>query len=397
MLFGAEIGFNVEAMVEREYALQEVLDACSYVIFGTVESVNERRKNAIISVKEHLKGKGPFKQFKMNVAVGQNRGRLSSPKLMMQKLKVGAPVIFFYRRSAKRPSFFKGLGHVSGTWFQMETTDSSGKGKTWWSFTHIEAYMHRTFKGSTEEFQRVVRATLAGKSWPTAGNNDLKVLVLTGNKCQVVTGNVDPESSDISRLMGTPVFFTLKRLQKVKQYRLAYETTKNKQLPQLRKADILWVGRREFAANKYFLTPETEKRLKQFVKNGGVVIVTSQDTDKKRVHPTGWLSEPLLGMELPPKVHDLRPTSHAKNLFRTPNKVRLDKVCLSDTWTNWSNAYTILATTAKGKGIAVATLQYGKGLYIITSLENRTEEDVSNNRALIENLVFYTVQWLKNR
>jgi len=219
MLFGAEIGFNVEAMVEREYALQEVLDACSYVIFGTVESVNERRKNAIISVKEHLKGKGPFKQFKMNVAVGQNRGRLSSPKLMMQKLKVGAPVIFFYRRSAKRPSFFKGLGHVSGTWFQMETTDSSGKGKTWWSFTHIEAYMHRTFKGSTEEFQRVVRATLAGKSWPTAGNNDLKVLVLTGNKCQVVTGNVDPESSDISRLMGTPVFFTLKRLQKVKQYR----------------------------------------------------------------------------------------------------------------------------------------------------------------------------------
>jgi len=315
---------------------------------------------------------------------------------MMQKLKVGAPVIFFYRRSEVRPSFYKGLGHVSGTWFQMETTDSSGKGRTWWNFTHIEAYMHRTFKGSTEEFQRVVRGALAGKDWPTARRNDLKVLVLNGNKSKLVLGEIDPESSDVSRLSGTPVFLALKRIRKVNQYRLAYQSTKDKQLPQLQDADILWVGRREFAANKYFLTPETENRIKEFVRKGGVVVVNSQDTDKKRVHPTGWLPEPLLGMELP-KVRDLRPTANAGNLFRMPNKVSVDQLTLSDTWTNWSDSYAILATTAKGKGIAVATLRYGKGLYVITNLENRTEEDVSSNRKLIENLMFYAVQWYKNR
>jgi len=396
MIFVSVIKFDAKAMVEREYTLQEVLDACLYIVFGTVESVNDRRMNTIIAVKENLKRKGPFKTLKMNVAVGQHRGRLSSPKLMMQKLKVGAPVIFFYRRSEVRPSFYKGLGHVSGTWFQMETTDSSGKGRTWWNFTHIEAYMHRTFKGSTEEFQRVVRGALAGKDWPTARRNDLKVLVLNGNKSKLVLGEIDPESSDVSRLSGTPVFLALKRIRKVNQYRLAYQSTKDKQLPQLQDADILWVGRREFAANKYFLTPETENRIKEFVRKGGVVVVNSQDTDKKRVHPTGWLPEPLLGMELP-KVRDLRPTANAGNLFRMPNKVSVDQLTLSDTWTNWSDSYAILATTAKGKGIAVATLRYGKGLYVITNLENRTEEDVSSNRKLIENLMFYAVQWYKNR
>lgn len=401
ILVGMGVGFNestltAEAMVEREYTLQEVIDSCIFIVFGKVTSVDQKRKRAIFALEEELKGKSPFKTFKMNVAVGDSRGRLSSPKLMMEKLAVGAPVIFFYRRSVIRPSYLKGLGHVSGTWFQMYTTDTAGKGKVWWNFTHIEAYMHRTYKGSTENFRKVVRAALAGKKWPTAERNDLKVLVLTGNMAKPVRGDAELPSQDYSRMVGTSEFFTLKRIKKVKNNRLVYEATKNRQLPELHGADILWVGRREFAGNKYFLTPETENQIKRFVHNGGLVIITSQDSDRKRTCPTGWLPEPLLGMELLPKERDFHSTPQAGDLFRTPNKVRSGKVCLSDTWTNWNEKYTILATTANGQGIAVATLQYGKGLYIITSLDNRTEEHVRSNKALMENLMFYAIQWLAN-
>ena len=53
------------------------------------------------------------------------------------------------------------------------------------------------------------------------------------------------------------------------------------------------------------------------------------------------------------------------------------------------------ATTQDNKELVVGARQYGKGLYIITSLRNDSEYTTSVNKPLIENIVHYAVSQLK--
>ena len=57
--------------IEREFTIREVLDACTNIVFGEVQVANARRLQAIITVKEDVKGKSNLKEIKMNFATGQ--------------------------------------------------------------------------------------------------------------------------------------------------------------------------------------------------------------------------------------------------------------------------------------------------------------------------------------
>ena len=162
LLLGLQFLFTVpqtQAFIARHYTLQEVLAECSNVVFGTVTSVNQKRMTAKVKVEENLKGKSDFEEIKINLSTGQG----NFPEKMIKKFKTGKPIIIFYKKEGQRiPS----LGHVDGTWFQTFGQDRSDKSRVWWNFTHIEIYMHRTYKGSTPDFQRVVRDTLVGRIKP---------------------------------------------------------------------------------------------------------------------------------------------------------------------------------------------------------------------------------------
>ena len=70
---------------------------------------------------------------------------------------------------------------------------------------------------------------------------------------------------------------------------------------------------------------------------------------------------------------------------------------LTITWTDWSDKYTILATTNDGEEIAFATLKYGEGMYLITGLQNETSANVFINYQIIENLIHFAVKWLEDK
>ena len=70
---------------------------------------------------------------------------------------------------------------------------------------------------------------------------------------------------------------------------------------------------------------------------------------------------------------------------------------MDDTWTNWDSKFDILATTNSGKDIVVATLKEGKGMYIVTGIQNETQEDVKANAPLMQNLIDFAVKWLANQ
>ncbi len=381
---GLQFPFTVsqtQAFIARHYTLQEVLAECSNIVFGTVTSVNQKRMTAKVKVEENLKGESDFQEIKINLSTGQG----NFPKKMIKKFKVGRPIIIFYQREGRRiPS----LGHVDGTWFQTFAQDRSDKSRVWWNFTHIEIYMHRTYKGSTPDFQRLVRDTLAGRIKPKnarasvqslteVSSDAVRVLVLSGNRYDVE-------------------FPTISAFNPVGGYQVAYQKTKDRNLPTLDHADILWLGQGEICEDKYRLTKGRENKIKAFVKGGGVVIVSGQDSDDDRPCPTGWIPEPMKGVERMGRS-DFEPTRAAGTLFSEPNKIQFGDVFLDDAWAKWSDKYTILATTNNKKEIAFATLAYGEGIYLITSLQNETSANVFINYQIIENLIHFAVKWLDEK
>lgn len=389
-VFLTVLGFeNVHAFIERVYTLQEVLNESTNIVFGKVESVDTQKQRAILKVEENIKGKSDFSKININVAVGQVGRKDTSPELLMGKLKVGLPVIVFY---SKEGTGLAALCYVSGTWFQIFGSDQADRSRVWWNFTHIEIHMHRTYTGTTESFQKVVREAVAGKVFPMAEKGDIKVLVLTGNGTPPILGQAAPGS-----VTATAELVALKKFTKVGNTRVVYQETKDNKLPGLSEADILWIGIDEIGRNGYRLNKAIEDSIKKFVQNGGMVISMSQDSDlPDKLCGSGWLPYPLTGVEASER-RDFEPTKDAGDIFKKPNQVNSGSVYFDDTWTNWGKEYKILATTNGKQDIAVATLNHGKGIYVVTGLRHRSSQTLSANTPMMENIIHFSVNWLKSQ
>jgi hypothetical protein len=92
---------------------------------------------------------------------------------------------------------------------------------------------------------------------------------------------------------------------------------------------------------------------------------------------------------------DFKPTKYAGDIFKSPNQVKSGTIRMDDTWKDWSGKYKILATTNSGKSMALATLEYSKGMYVVTALSNETANFVKDNAPLMENIMHFSVKWLK--
>lgn len=375
--------------IEREYTIREVLDACTNIVFGEVKSVDTRRLQAIITVKEDVKGKSQKKEIKMNFATGQYK-RTTSPQKMVRLLKQGMPIIVFYR---DHHYGIDSMCFIDNTWFQMRgNRGRRGNSSSWWSFTHIDPMMTRTFDGPTKAFQKVVRDILAGKMWVAAPKNAIKFLVLTGNSTSATWGQTYVHTNTM-----TYEYQALRNVKKVGKRPMAYESTKMRTLPHLQEADILWIGYEEISSFGRHLLPEkTETAIKNFVKNGGIVVVSGQDSTLKKPCGVGWLIGNLTGVESPP---DRFFTVHNKKikLFTTPNKIQSGKIYTDDAWVGWEENDEIFATTQKRNELVVGARRYGKGLYIITSLRNDDQSAVSINKPFMENIIHYAANQIKKQ
>jgi hypothetical protein len=355
------------AFIERKYELQEVISESTNIVFGTLTSVDEQRQRAIIKVGENVKGTSNFDQIKINVAVGQQRGDLTSPEKFMKVLKVGSPVIIFYKYEG---GSLDALGHTGGTWFQTRTPMGGENPNTWWVFTHIEVYMHRTFKGSTEDFQQVLLRRL--KPFEYAKPGDVKALVFTKQR-------------------GANEFNTLSSFQNIAGKTVLYKSTESLKPSDLNKVNILWIGYRSITrvqTGEYLFDSETESQIKEFVRRGGVVILSGQDSDPNRTCEVGFLPEPIKGVEGKPE-NGIQ-VAKKDNLFTTPESIQTEQIRVDDAWVEASKNYSVLALTSEGN-IAIAKLNYGKGMYIVTAMQNGRPEHLQTNASLMKNLMYQAV------
>ena len=376
------LSLPAQGFIEREYTIHEILDACTNIIFGKVKSVDTQRLRATVDVKENVKGESGLTEIKINFATGTYTAE-TSPQKMVNLLKVDMPIIVFYRQSYGIES----LGYVDNAWFQTRSYGASPSG--WWGFTHIDPYMSRTFNGSTTEFQKVIRAILAGEKWVGIPANAVNILVLTGNSTEPMWSQVPVYTNSVGY-----EYHAIRSIRKAGARVLAFEATQNRDLPGLDLADLLWIGQGELASQSYLLDKGTEDKIKAFVKKGGIVIVSGQDSDRERPCETGWLVGTLKGIERPP-TQDFKVTKLGQKLFSNPNLVLPGQIYIDDAWTEWGQNCAILATSNDGKDLVVGTLRYSKGLYIITSMRNDDQGTVAANKNLIENILHYAAGLVK--
>lgn len=355
-----------EGYIAKRYSVPQIVGESSNILFGTVSEVNTKRRTAKVKVERYLKGNSEFDEIKIRLDV--YKGEADHRDEAMGLMKQDAPIIVFYLREGRR---IDSLAHVSGKWFQTQTT-KRGDEWGWWLFTHTEKYLNRdkvSRRDSTVDFQKELDAML--------GADAIQLHFLRTDSYR----EEYPAVSSINSIGDRWV---------------AYDGTTNRDLPRLNKADILWIGFRTLSRDgRYRLNNKQENRIKEFVKNGGVVIVSGQDSDEDRPCRTGWLPEPLNGVESS-RRNDFQPTSDAGELFKAPHRIRSGQLALDDSWSGWNQKYQVLATTNKGKEIVVAKLRYGKGMYLITNLRNSQRQEVNKNRQMLENLVHFAVEFLKD-
>lgn len=204
---------------------------------------------------------------------------------------------------------------------------------------------------------------------------DVNVLVLTGNTNQLE-------------------FPVLKGFTDVDGEKVTYEQTKDRSLPGLENADILWIGQGEISEGNYLLNAETEEKIRNFVGSGGIVISIGQDSDDNAPCGIGWITAPIVGVERSGvETFEVTDAPEVGDLFKKPNAV--DTAFFNDAWTDPDDQYIVLATISGGKDVGLALLAHGSGWYIVTSLENEEAGDVATNTPIMENLIHYVVN-LKN-
>ena len=355
-----------EGYIAKRYSVPQIVSESSNILFGTVSEVNTKRQTAKIKVEKYLKGNPEFDEIK--IRLDTYKGEKDHRKEAMGLMKQGRPIIVFYIKESRR---IDSLAHINGKWFQTQTT-KQGNEWGWWLFTHVEVYLNRdevSRRDSTVDFQNELDAML--------GEDAVQLHFLR-------TDSYKAEYPVISSINS------------IGDRWIAYDGTTNRDLPRLNKSDILWIGFRTLSRDgRYRLNNKQENRIKAFVKNGGVVIVSGQDSDENRPCQTGWLPKPLNGVESS-RRSDFKPTSNAGELFKAPHRIRSGELALDDSWSGWNQKYQVLATTNGGKEIVVAKLRYGKGMYLITNLRNSEKKEVTKNRQMLENLVHFAIKFLED-
>ena len=259
-----------------------------------------------------------------------------------------------------------------------------------------------------------INATFNTKFWKpnagvpkTPGVTRAEVQMAMPIKLMAFTGNTS-----------TVEFPVLQRFEYIQEHHMIYREVPDLRTDRLPKTDILWIGNGEIYKAGYRLNIDAEHRIKNFVSQGGIAIISGQDikTSTKQRRGTGWIPEPLTGIECD-ETYELFPTSRGKRsrIFQYPNPLNGNHhadpeameqplIRLDDMWLDPLGKWTSLAKTniaAAGlprdgfeNASALLLLPFQKGLYIVTSLKNETEEDVRINDKIMENLLHFSVKWL---
>lgn len=142
--------------IERLYPLRDVIRESAVIAEGVIEKVDARRRTCVGRITASLKGSCEFEEIRMNIGVGQ----MWHPDAIMRHFVPKARFLIFYNKERKA------IAYLNHFFFQLYGDPAGDPAKAWWTFTHIEIFMNRTFDGPAPELIRVVKEALEGKPAP---------------------------------------------------------------------------------------------------------------------------------------------------------------------------------------------------------------------------------------
>ncbi|HEX7901018.1 MAG TPA: PA14 domain-containing protein [Planctomycetota bacterium] len=140
--------------VEAIYPLQQVLNESEVIAEGVIDKVDATNHVAFMKVTRSLKGSCAYAVIRMNFSGGQ----AFHPDAIRKHLVVGAPALIFYNAGRQAEVY------LNRFFFQLYGDAGAPPEKAWWTFTHIEIRMNRTFVGPAPELADLVGRVLAGKA-----------------------------------------------------------------------------------------------------------------------------------------------------------------------------------------------------------------------------------------
>ena len=146
------------AYVEALYPLQQVLAESTVIAEGKVESHDPQKKIATVKIGKTIKGKCTYDLIRITYGGGQFWHPEAVPKHFVR----GAPTLIFYN-DAKQAEMYMGRFFI-----QLYGDAGAPPEKAWWSMTHIEIRMNRTFNGTVPQLSETVQKVLGGKAKPPA-------------------------------------------------------------------------------------------------------------------------------------------------------------------------------------------------------------------------------------
>jgi hypothetical protein len=148
------------AYVEALYPLQQVLGESEVIAEGLIEKVDATSRIASCRITKTFKGKCGFEVVRMNLSTGQEW----HPDVIMKHFVPGQPMLIFYNAERRAEAY------VNRFFFQLYGDVGTPPEKAWWTFTHIEVKMNRTFNGTVPELSDLVQKVLSGRAKVPAPN-----------------------------------------------------------------------------------------------------------------------------------------------------------------------------------------------------------------------------------
>lgn len=204
LVLAAFLAAPVAAYVEAPQSLGSVIQQSTNIMVCVVEKV-DKEKNLIVYRKvEDLKGKHPTDVVKHNIGKAGFHPR--EWQYIMEWAEVGKTAIFFHNGGA-------GEMCLGNYWYQIYPGD-------WWSMSHGEPFLLRSYAGKAEKLIPIVRDIVAGKEaivpCMVDGNKDdlhLKRAKIQRLRCSMKLLDYNPKrdfvgwgGEDIRTLRGMPGF-----------------------------------------------------------------------------------------------------------------------------------------------------------------------------------------------
>jgi len=162
-LFG--IAPPASALITDLMPLSRLIQQGTFIVQVEVDRIDPEKPGAVLTVKEQLKGKAPFDRLPVLLRGDEEAAKEKQTAQLLKRLAPRLSLVLFINHN-KQSGEYLALGYSNGTWFQLTGVKPADSDSPRWSFTHLEPYLRRTYKGTTAELSQLLLDVQAGKKKP---------------------------------------------------------------------------------------------------------------------------------------------------------------------------------------------------------------------------------------